>query len=194
MSSYVGTEIGRVSFCPKLLGQCNFVPPVLCQAFEELQFAAYCFASSYWGITICCVKLLKRYGFTPSYWRSAISRFLSCVKLLGSSNLQDIVLPQAIGGLQLAGPCFASTIGEFQVVGLCFAASYREIAIPMLLSRVKLLEIFNLLGFVLRQAIGIFLLAGSCFAPSYWGIAICRLALRQAIGEFQFAGFCLTSS
>ena len=67
MSRYWGIAIGRVSFCPKLLKECNFESRVLCQAIGELQFAGSCCVSSKWGITMC--------------------RVLRCVKLLGNSNL-----------------------------------------------------------------------------------------------------------
>ena len=105
MSRYSGIAIGSVSFCPKLLGECNFESPVLCQATGELQFAGSCFVSSYCGVTNCRVlrcakpsgefqhcrvlfdpKLLGECNFEApalsSYCVITNCMFLRCVKLL----------------------------------------------------------------------------------------------------------------
>ena len=49
--------------------------------------------SSYWELQ------LVGFGFAPSYWGSANSSVLSCVKLLVNYNLQDLALFQDIGEL-----------------------------------------------------------------------------------------------
>ena len=72
MSSYWEIAIGRVSLCPKLLGESSFESPVLCQAMGEFQLVGSCFAPT------CCGH--------------AISRLVSCVKLLGNYNLQGLAL------------------------------------------------------------------------------------------------------
>ena len=83
-------------FCIKPLGECNCEAPVLCQAIGELQFAGSYFASSCWGLEIC--------------------RVLRCVKLLGNSNLQGVVPPQAIEGLRFKYCTNTSFVG-FVVLG-----------------------------------------------------------------------------
>ena len=119
-SSYWGIATNRAPFCAKLLRECNFASycgstvcrvllcfkPLgfhslqgfaLCQAISEFQLVAH---SSYWGIAISrplsCVKLLGNYN-----------RVLFGVKLLGNYNLQGFALCQAIGEFQLAVYYFA---------------------------------------------------------------------------------------
>ena len=158
VSSYWGIAISRVSFCPKLLWQCNFTSLVLCQAIVELQFAGFCFVSSYWGITTCrvlrCVQLVGC-CFAPSF-AGAISRLLSCVKLMRNCHLQDFALCQAFE--------------EFRFVGYCLAPNYWGRAISRLLPCVvsSYRGNYHLQGFALRQAIGNHNVRG--------------LAFRQAIG------------
>ena len=158
----------------------------------------------------------------PQAIGSAISTFVSCVKLLGKYNLQGLLCVQQSGNcilqgfalclalgssnsqgivcLKLLGYCnleaaFArlcvaprywgitcQAIGELQLAGFCFASSYCGMIIalhfPKLLPHynfrvcVKLLGNSNLQGVALPQPVGELQFAWSCFAPSYWGITI----------------------
>ena len=110
-------------FCIKLWGNYKLRGPVMPQAIVDCKFRVCCFASSYWGITICsirkvifkvlfCPKHLGDCNFEAPILCQAIEvtscRVLLCVKLLGNYNLQGCGLPQAIGGLQFRGSCLVS--------------------------------------------------------------------------------------
>ena len=108
--SYWGSAISSLLSGVKLLGNCNLQGLALFQAIVELQIAGFRAVPSQVGNSN-----IVRFCLTPSYWGSAISRLLPCVKLLCnyqlhvfalcqaivSSKLQGIVLSQAIGGLQV---------------------------------------------------------------------------------------------
>ena len=71
----------KVRFCPKLPGDYNF---------EAV-------------LVLCCLKLLRDYNFEAALlcqavWEVQVAGSWFCIKLLGNSNLQGPVLPQAIGG------------------------------------------------------------------------------------------------
>ena len=76
------------------------------------------------------------------------------VKLLGSSNMQGVVLPQAIGGVEVRSSCLVS--------------SYRGSTTCRVLLCLKLLGNHNL---------RVFCVVSSVVLPPAWGITICRALL-----------------
>ena len=93
VSNYWGTPFCKVLSCARLLGECT----VLHQAIEELplQDSALCQDTEDFQ--------LVRHCFAPSYWGSAISRLLPCVKQLENYHLQGFALRQAIGNYNVQG-------------------------------------------------------------------------------------------
>ena len=130
-SSYWGIAISRVSFCPKLLGECNFESPVLRQKLlGELQFGSFAVcqtAGEFQLVGNCAVCQVNR--------QFQLVR-LFCPKLLGECNFEVPVLfalCQAIEDVQLVLP---QAIGDS-----CLVSSYWGITICRGLRCVKLLGI-----------------------------------------------------
>ena len=167
-ANYSGIAICTVTFCHKLLGNCNLQVGVLPQAVGELQFGGWSWRQAI-GIAICRVAL--------------------CCMLLGNCNLQGGVLPQAIGELQLAGLRFAAS--DWGIV-ICRVAFCRKLLGNCNEDKYCKLQHLLLFGLKLLGKSSILKLL-SCFKllGSY---NLQGLALRQAIWELHSSGFCFVSS
>ena len=143
----------------KLLGNYNLQGFALCQAIGEFLLVGYCFA--------------------PSCWRSAISRFLSCVKLLANYHLQDFALCQAIE--------------DFQLVGYCFAPNYWGSAIFEALDLCQAIGELPFAGGGLRQDIGNYNVQGLALHQVLGKLAICMFlrCFNQAIVSSNLQGIVL---
>ena len=109
-SSDWGVVISRLLSCVKLLANYNLQGRASRQTMGELPFAGFCVASRYWEFHLAV------FSFAPSCWGGSCllsswwgirkRQVLVCTKLLGDYNLQGPVLPEFLGGLQLAGAIF----------------------------------------------------------------------------------------
>ena len=152
-SSHWGIATSRVAFCAKLLAECNFETPVLCQAIGELQLAGFRVAPSYWGSAILSPVLCQAIGELQF-------AVLRCFKPLGNHNSQGFALCQA--GYWFApnycdfeAPVLCQAIRELQLAASCFASSYWGITICRVLRCVKLLGSSNVQGIVLCKLLNL---------------------------------------
>ena len=89
-----------------------------------------CFASSYWGTTIC--RVLFCLCFASSYWGITICRVLFCLCFASpfAGSCFACALHQAIGELPFAGSCFAcvlhQALGKLPFAGSCFACALHQ--------------------------------------------------------------------